>query len=41
MSNITGYAEGAILRIEVVPLTPDAKFWAFATMTNNITIVTT
>jgi hypothetical protein len=35
--DVSGYADGAILRIEVVPLTPDVRFWAFATMTNNVT----
>lgn len=35
--DVSGYADGAILRIEVVPLSPALKFWAFATMTNNVT----
>lgn len=35
--DVSAYADGAILRIEVVPLTTAMKFWAFATMTNNLT----
>ncbi len=35
--DVSGYADGAILRIEVVPLTADVRFWAFATVTNNLT----
>jgi hypothetical protein len=35
--DVSAYADGAILRIEVVPLTALVRFWAFATMTNNVT----
>jgi hypothetical protein len=35
--DVSGYADGAILRIEIVPLTAAVRFWVFATMTNNLT----
>lgn len=35
--DVSGYADGAILRVEVVPLMAGVRFWAFATVTNNLT----
>jgi hypothetical protein len=35
--DVSAYADGTILRIEVVPLTASVRFWAFAAMTNNLT----
>ena len=35
--DVSDYADGAILRVEVVPLTAGVRFWAFATVTNNLT----
>jgi hypothetical protein len=35
--DVSGYADGTILRIEIVPLTANVRFWTFATVTNNLT----
>jgi hypothetical protein len=35
--DVRGYADGTILRIEVMPLTANVRFWTFATVTSNLT----